>query len=570
MLAAAASSSAASASSKRSSWSRATPTTPRPVSVENGARTSAFAPTDSRFGPWKSCGTSMLRSSMPWAGRRSASSGRSPYAPTMPGPWSSTWASTNAISDSNASQSSAVTSSPSSASVAARLTSVTICARRAASTKRRLSSARPSVWGAEGSDDHTVVSIPLRATDPADLATRIRPGDTRNGIAERRGNGIQLALGERVAEPGTAGGAVEDERGVNGLAQLGDRVFDRCAGAQDDRLGALVADLDGRVALDARRADQGAVGGSGPDVPRADGSAELRLCERVHHRQGLELVVAELSAVHPKFLEVDVRRRPPVQLDDVRAVRAGDDRRGSPRYAAVRDPDADRRAAADRHCDDAVQQCASPGEPGARGPPGGPAGERNRAARDRVRPGDDLGLVARLRVDEQQHDPMGSAVDSRDGLCRRLAPRRPRVAALRGADARLQRHGERDRRAAGVHQTGRADGGRSRHAGDGGAARGFPSLGGDGVGIRVGGREDEHQPGLTPELADRAFHGVGAGPCACSRCRAGHAFADVGFGCWGHAARCETKGYRNYRRFQGLRNQRAAYPVTSVCGPNAS
>src|SRR5215212_8886531 len=415
MLAAAASSSAASASSKRSSWSLATPTTPRPVSVENGARTSAFAPTDSRFGPWKSCGTSMLRSSTPWTGRRSASSGRSPYAPTMPGPWSSSWASTNAISASNASHSSAVTSSPSSASVAARLTSVTICARRAASTKRRLSSARPSVWGAEGSDDHTVVSIPLRAADPADLATRIRPGHARSGVAERRGNGIQLAFGERVAEPGAAGGAVEDERGVDGLAQLGDRVLDRCAGAQDDRLGALVADLDGRVALDARGADQGAVGGSGSDVPRADRSAELRLCERVHHRQCLELVIAEPGAVHAELLEVDVQRRPPVQLDDVRTFRAGHDRRRSPRHAAVRDAHADRRAAADRHRDDAVQQRASAGEPGARRPPGRPAGEWNRAARDGVRPGDDLGLVAYLRVDEQQHDPVRSAVDGRHG-----------------------------------------------------------------------------------------------------------------------------------------------------------
>src|SRR5215210_5339356 len=126
------------------------------------------------------------------------------------------------------------------------------------------------------------------------------------------------------------------------------------------------------------------------------------------------------------------------------------------------------------------------------------------------------------------------------------------------------------RPAARVDQAVRADGGRSRHAGDGGAARGLPSLGGDGVGIRVGGREDEHQPGLAPELGDRAFHGVGAGPWACSRRRAGHAFADVGCGCWGHAAGSETTGYRNYRRFRVLRNQRAAYAVTSVCGPDAS
>src|SRR5215218_2748668 len=277
----------------------------------------------------------------------------------MPGWPSSPWARTKAISASNASQSSAVTSSPSSASVAARLTSVTICARRAASTKRRLSSAWPSVWGAEGSDDHTVVSVPLRAADAADLATRIRPGDARSGITEGSSNGIELPLGERAAEPGAAGGAVEDEHGVNGLAQLGDGVFDRCAGAQDDRLGALVADLDGRVALDARRAHQGAVGGSGPDVPRADGSAELRLCERVHHRQCLELVIAEPGAVHAELLEVDVQRRPPVELDDVRTFRAGHDRRRSPRHAAVRDAHADGRAAADRHCDDAIQQCAS-------------------------------------------------------------------------------------------------------------------------------------------------------------------------------------------------------------------
>src|SRR5829696_2005550 len=274
----------------------------------------------------------------------------------MPGWPSSPWASTKAISASNASQSSAVTSSPSSASVRARLTSVTICARRAASTKRRRSSARPSVWGAEGSDDNTVVSIPLRATQPADLTTRIRPREARRGIAERSGNSIQLPLGERAAEPGAAGGAVEDERRVGGPAKLRDGVFDGCAGAQDDRLGALIADLDGCVALDGRRADQRAVGGAGPDVPRADGSAELRLCERVHHRQCVELVVAEPGTVDAELLEVDVQRRPPVQLVDVRAVRAGHDRRRSPWHTAMRDTHADRRAAADRHGDDPVRQ----------------------------------------------------------------------------------------------------------------------------------------------------------------------------------------------------------------------
>jgi hypothetical protein len=44
----------------------------------NGARTSALAPTERRLGPSKTCGTSMLLSRTPRAGRRSASSGWSP------------------------------------------------------------------------------------------------------------------------------------------------------------------------------------------------------------------------------------------------------------------------------------------------------------------------------------------------------------------------------------------------------------------------------------------------------------------------------------------------------------
>ena len=210
------------------------------------------------------------------------------------------------------------------------------------------------------------------------------------------------------------------------------------------------------------------------------------------------------------------------------------------------------------------------GEPGAPDAARRAAREWNRRAGDRVRTRDDVGLVARLRVHEQEHDRVRRVGDRDHGLRGRLLPGRARVATLRRPESRVQRGRECDRRAAGVDQALRPDGRRSGHARDGGAACGLLCLGCDGVEIGVAGREDENEPRLMPELSDRTLDGIGRSASTGSGRRAGHTFADVGSGCWGHAAGVESRGCDSYRHFRADRKHRAACAVTSMCGRPAS
>ena len=123
-------------------------------------------------------------------------------------------------------------------------------------------------------------------------------------------------------------------------------------------------------------------------------------------------------------------------------------------------------AAADRDGDHAVRERAALAELRACGTPGRPSRERDGPAGDRICPGDDLSLIAALRVDEQKHHVMRSVVDSCECLRRRVAPGRARVARLHGTDAGAERRGERDRGAAGLDQAVRADRRRPGHTGD--------------------------------------------------------------------------------------------------------
>ena len=106
-----------------------------------------------------------------------------------------------------------------------------------ASTNRRSSSSRPSVGGAECSDDDTVVSISFRPAGPADLPARVH---ARRGTApgrRSRDERLELALGERSAEPGAATRAVEDECCFGGPAAAAQTASsDGCARALDDRI----------------------------------------------------------------------------------------------------------------------------------------------------------------------------------------------------------------------------------------------------------------------------------------------------------------------------------------------
>ena len=103
-----------------------------------------------------------------------------------------------------------------------------------------------------------------------------------------------------------------------------------------------------------------------------------------------------------QLLEVDSLGGTAVELEHDPATRAGDDRRRSASQTAVRNADTDRRPAGQGDGDYAARKRLAVGELGFwRG--------RRRlllragcALRDLVCPGDDLSLVARLRVDEQE------------------------------------------------------------------------------------------------------------------------------------------------------------------------
>jgi hypothetical protein len=194
----------------------------------------------------------------------------------------------------------------------------------------------------------------------------------------------------------------------------------------------------------------------------------------------------------------------------------------------VRNADGDRRAAAERDGDHALRQRAAVGEPGTRGAAGCSARERDPPPGDRVRPGDDLGLVAAFRVDEQQHGLVWRVVDRGQSIRGGLPPGRAGVARVDRADARTERRRERDRRAAGVDHTVCGEGGRPRHPDDRRALRSLLRLGCHRVGIGVARREDQDEPRLLPQCVDRALDGVRRRMRSFGRRGAGDAVADVG------------------------------------------
>src|SRR5262245_14084339 len=203
---------------------------------------------------------------------------------------------TNAISASNASHSSAVISSPSSRSESARLTIATIRARSEASTNRRSSSSRFSIGGAEGDDDKAIVAVSLGAPRSPDLAARIDPGEAGWTLSECGDERLDLRFRRPVGELRSPSSAVEDEGGLGRVRQPAERSGYRGLRALHDRFGCLVADIDGRVPLDGRSADEAAVGRACADVPRYDITVQLRLAERMVHRQRLEVGLAQLHS----------------------------------------------------------------------------------------------------------------------------------------------------------------------------------------------------------------------------------------------------------------------------------
>src|SRR5262245_15874935 len=132
---------------------------------------------------------------------------------------------TKATSASNVSQSSAVKSSPSSASEAARLTIVTMCARRAASTKRRSNPSCRSGRRAECNDDEGIVPVSFGTPDAPDLSAGVGARKGGLGIVDRSDDRLDLARGERIPEPGAPRGAIEEQNGVGRPGQPREGLF---------------------------------------------------------------------------------------------------------------------------------------------------------------------------------------------------------------------------------------------------------------------------------------------------------------------------------------------------------
>src|SRR5918994_4333463 len=148
----------------------------------------------------------------------------------------------------------------------------------------------------------------------------------------------------------------------------------------------------------------------------------------MRHRDRIEIGVAQWDVAHPELLEVDSLGGTAVELQDNRAARAGDERRRSAPHTTVRNADTDRRLADEGDSDHAPRQRLAVGELSSDLAAGGSSRERDTPARDLVCPGDDLSLVARLRVDEQEERGVASVeVDAEQSLGGGRAPGGARI-----------------------------------------------------------------------------------------------------------------------------------------------
>ena len=318
----------------------------------------------------------------------------------------------------------------------------------------------------------------------------------------------------------------------------------------DDRVGRLIADLDGGVPLDARRADEPAVGSAGAHVPRPEAAAQLRLGEWMNHREHLELVVVDIHAVEAELLEVDVLGGPAVELEHVRAVRASHDRGRAARDAAVRDADADGRSAADRDGDHAARERAAVGELRAQ--------DLRRSSRERD-PAAGAPNTPRRRPPPDRRIPSRRTAARRDAKRRRsptsafAAASRPAVAGSPASTAPTPAPSEDENAIAEqpvsitpsapiapvpVMPATRAPAAASC------ASRRRAS------GSMIAGREDQDEPGLAVRARLSRARPRRTRVRARRRRRAGHAVADVGCGCREHC-RTRRSGGRNrclYRR----------------------
>ena len=173
------------------------------------------------------------------------------------------------------------------------------------------------------------------------------------------------------------------------------------------------------------------------------------------------------------------------------------------------DSDTDRRRTDESDSDHAPRQRLAVGELGSDVTAGGPSGERDTPARDLVCPGDDLGLVARLRIDEQEERGVASImVDSEQSFGGSSTPGGAWVGGNTGTHSDRKRGFERDRRAAGLDRTAGCDCAGPGHPGDTRVSRGLLSLLCRLPRIEDAGREDEDETGIPTECFDRFLHGI--------------------------------------------------------------
>jgi hypothetical protein len=142
-----------------------------------------------------------------------------------------------------------------------------------------------------------------------------------------------------------------------------------------------------------------------PDVAR-----DLRLGEGMEDGERLEFLVTQSHPAPTDLLEVDLLRRAPIDPEDDPVSAPRHDPRHRAGHTSVRDSDSNSLGRNEAYCDHGVAVGPAACEQG-----GGPAVcaatcERHPAADHVIDASDDVGLVAGLRVDEDQEKRVAARV----------------------------------------------------------------------------------------------------------------------------------------------------------------
>src|SRR4029453_4925319 len=186
----------------------------------------------------------------------------------------------------------------------------------------------------------------------------------------------------------------------------------------------------------------------------------------MRHGDRLEIGVAQWDVAHPELLEIDSLGGTAVELQHDRAARAGDDRRSATRDTAVPNADPDRHRVDKSDGNHASRKRFAVCELGSDLSARGSSCKRDAPTGNLVCTGDDLSLVAGLRVDEQEEDGVSSvAADAEQSLGRGTSPGAPGVKHGTRAPSGRNRRVEGNGRAAALDGTAERDRAGPGHSG---------------------------------------------------------------------------------------------------------